>query len=183
MCLKAQREPVIWEARWQGHTSMNRTTRRVHACWFCLGMTVNIKQLVGTCEACQTTKPSNQVPNKNWRRLQAGRPWQVIFINIVRPLTSTPNENMSIPVISDHFTRRREVLPLHNGTTETVAKLLEEQEFSYIGVPEGTVWVQTNSQAVCSLGSSKKAYCPWQPSDQLVSVITSNNVDDLSLLP
>ena len=63
----------------------------------------------------------------------------MIFINIVRPLTSTPNGNMSIPVISDHFTRGREVLPLHNGTTETVAKLLEEQEFSYIGVPEGTV--------------------------------------------
>ena len=78
------------EAHRQGHTGIDRTTKRVQADRFWPGMTTDVKRLVKSCKACQAAKHSNLVPNKNGQRLQAGQPWQVLSIALVRPLTPTP---------------------------------------------------------------------------------------------
>ena len=65
---------VAWEAHMQGHTGIDRTTKRVQADWFWPGITADIQRLVNACEACQASKHSNSVPNKNRQRLQAGQP-------------------------------------------------------------------------------------------------------------
>ena len=82
VCPRTLREPVAWEAHRQGHMGIDRTTKRVQAEWFWPGMTADIRRLVNTCEACQAAKHSNPVLNKNRQRLQAGRPWQVLSIDI-----------------------------------------------------------------------------------------------------
>ena len=87
------------------------------------------------CEACQAAKHSNSVPNKNRQRLQAGRPWQVVSVDLVGPLTPTPRGNTNILVLSD-FTRWRDALQVQNGSAETIAETLEERVFCYLGVPE-----------------------------------------------
>ena len=46
------------EAYRQGHTGVDRTTKRVQANWFWPGMTADIRRLVNTCEACQAAKHS-----------------------------------------------------------------------------------------------------------------------------
>ena len=66
-----------------GHTGIERTTKRVQSDWFWPGMMADIRRLVNSCEACQAAKHSNPVPNKNRQRLQAGRPWQVLSIDLV----------------------------------------------------------------------------------------------------
>ena len=42
VCPRALREPVAWEAHRQGHTGIDRTTKRVRADWFWPGMTADI---------------------------------------------------------------------------------------------------------------------------------------------
>ena len=80
LCLKTLRKPVAWEAHRQGHTGVDRTTKRVQVDWFWPGMTADIRKLVNSCEACQAAKHSNPVSNKNRQRLQAGRPCQMLSI-------------------------------------------------------------------------------------------------------
>ena len=81
---------------------------------------------MSSCEACQAAKHSNPVPNKNRQRLQAGRPWQVLSVDLVGPLTPTPRGNTTILILSDHFTRWRDALQVQNGSAETIAETLEE---------------------------------------------------------
>ena len=99
-------------------------------------MTADIRWLVNACEACQAAKHSNPVPNKNRQRLQAGRLWQVLSVDLVGPLTPTPRKNITILVLSDHFTRWRNALPVSNGSAETMSETLGEWVFCYLGVPE-----------------------------------------------
>ena len=70
---KTLRMPVAWEAHRQGHTGIDRATKRMQADWFWPSMTADIRRLVNLCEACQAAKHSNPVPIKNKQRLQAGR--------------------------------------------------------------------------------------------------------------
>ena len=112
LCPKSLRKPVACEAHRQGHTGIERTTKRVQADWFWLGMTADVRRLVNSCEACQAAKHSNPVPNKNRQRLQVGRTWQVLSIDLVGPLTPTPRGNTNILVLSNHFTRWRDALPV-----------------------------------------------------------------------
>ena len=99
-------------------------------------MTADIRRLVNTCETCQAAKHSNPVPNKNRQRLQAGRPWLVLSVDLVGPLTPTPRGNTAILVLSDHFTRWRDAIPVQNGSAETIAETLEKRVFCYLRVPE-----------------------------------------------
>ena len=39
-------------------------------------------------------------------------------------------------VLSDPFTRWRDALPVQNGSADTIAEMLEERVFCYLGVPE-----------------------------------------------
>ena len=87
-------------------------------------MTADIRWLVNASEAGQAAKHSNPVPNKNRQRLQAGRLWQVLSVDLVGPLTPTPRKNITILVLSDHFTRWRNALPVSNGSAETMSETL-----------------------------------------------------------
>ena len=55
---------------------------------------------------------------------------------LVGPLTPTPRGNTNILVLSDHFTKWRDALPVQNGSAETIAEILEERVFCYLVVPE-----------------------------------------------
>ena len=144
VCPRTLREPVAWEAHRQGNTGIDKTTKRVRADWFWPGMTADIRQLVTACGACQAAKHSNPVPNKNRQRLQAGRSWQVVSVDLVGPLTPTPRGNTNILVLFNHFSRWRDALPVQNRSAETIAETFEEQVFCYLGVPGR---IHTNQRA------------------------------------
>ena len=99
-------------------------------------MTGDVRRLVRSCEICQAAKPSTNPISGNRQRLFAGRPWQVVSIDLVGPLTTTPRGNKMILVLSDHFTRWRDALPIPDGTTETIANTLDSRVFAYFGLPE-----------------------------------------------
>ena len=53
LCSKTVKKPVAWKALRQGHTGIDKTTKRVQADWFWPGMTADIRRLVNACEVCQ----------------------------------------------------------------------------------------------------------------------------------
>ena len=182
VCPKPLREPVIWETHKQGHIGMERTTRRVQRDWFWPGLTADTRRMVAACEICQAAKHSNQMTNHNRQRLQAGRPWQVLSVDIVGPFPPTPRGNTNILVLSDHFTRWRDALPIPNGSAEVVAEVLEERAFSYFGLPErihtdqGAQFESKLMAELCALwGIAKSRTTPYHP--QANGVVERGNRD------
>jgi len=70
------------------------------------------------------------------RRLFAGQPWQVVAVDLVRPMPPTPRGNSWILVLTDHFTRWADALAIPEGSAPTVAKVLDQNVFCYFGLPE-----------------------------------------------
>lgn len=94
------------------------------------------KMMGGTLYRMSTSKnrTSSALPSQN--PLQAGRPWQVALINFCGPLPEAERGNTQILVPADHFTRWYDAIPIPNGFAATVARILDEQIFSYYGIPE-----------------------------------------------
>ena len=51
-------------------------------------------------------------------------------------MPKTPRDNEWILVLTDHFTRWQDALPLPDSTAVTVAEALETRVFAYFGLPE-----------------------------------------------
>ena len=145
-------------------------------------MTADTRRLVGSCEVCQAAKHSTHVANPNKQRLYAGRPWQVVSVDIVGPFPATPRGNTCILVLSDHFTRWRDALPIPSGAAEVVADRLEERVFAYFGLPErihtdqGAQFESNLISELCALwGVQKSRTTPYHP--QSNGVVERENKD------
>ena len=99
-------------------------------------MVAEVRRLLRTCEVCQMAKPGGNKPPCSRQRLYAGRPWQKVAIDLVGPMPKTQRGNQWISVLSDHFTRWQDAIPLPDATAPTVVTALDEQIFCYFGLPE-----------------------------------------------
>ena len=122
--------PVAWEAHKQRHASIDRMTKRIQATG---------PEWRQTSDAWRThlkpAKHSNPVPNRQC--LKAGRPWQVMSIDIVYLLTATLRENTGILMLSDHFIHEMEGRPTDAQLNRWDDwKAAGWKIFCYLGVPE-----------------------------------------------
>ena len=136
VCPSNMRPLLIEKVHTQHHAGVNKTYRKLKLNWYWPGMTGDIRRLLKKCEVCQAAKHSTHKPGVGRQRLFAGRPWQVVSIDLVTPLTETSRGNKAILVLSDHFTKWRDAIPIPNGTAEVVADVLDQRVFSYFGLPE-----------------------------------------------
>ena len=202
VCPRPLREPIIWEIHRQGHIGMDRTIKRIQKEWYWPGLTADTRRLINSCEVCQASKHSNPVANSNRQRLQAGRPWQIVSLDLVGPFPATPRGNTNILVLSDHFTRWRDAIPVQNGSAENIAEVLEERIFCYFGIPErlhtdqGAQFESRLMAELCALwGISKSRTTPYHPQsngvvergnrdlgDMLRALLLNRSEDDWDLL-
>ena len=106
----------------------------------------------------------------------------MLSIDLVGPLTPTPRGNTNILVLSDHFTRWRDALPVQNGSADTIAEILEERVFCYLGVPErihtdqGAQFESRLMAELCTLWGVRKIHTtPYHP--QANGVVERGNRD------
>ena len=180
LCPRQARETVIWDSHLQAHVGVHKTTERVRLTWYWPGMTADIRRAIKTCEICQVAKHGGLHPAGGRRRLFAGRPWQQVAIDLVGPFPPTSRGNRWILVLSDHFTRWQDALPLPDATANTVAQVLEERIFSYFGLPEqlhSDQGAQFESQLLaelCSKWNIRKTHTtPYHP--QANGIVERNN--------
>mgnify|MGYP001795667492 CR=1 len=69
------------------------------------------------------------------QHLYVGRPWQQVSIDLCGPLHEKDSRNTQILVLSDHFTRWVDAIPIRDGRAETIAATLDERVLQYFGVP------------------------------------------------
>ena len=182
VCPKELRPVVIQQYHSQYHSGVNKTYKRIRLRWFWPGMTSQVRHTVQRCEICQAAKHSNPIQSVNQQRLFAGRPWQVLSIDLVGPFSKTPRGNSWVLVLSDHFTRWRDAIPVKNGTTVCIAEALERQVFCYFGLPErihsdrGASFESALMKELCRLwGSAKSRTTPYHASGN--GVVERGNKD------
>lgn len=71
-------------------------------------------------------------------RLHAGCPWQVLAVDLVGQMPLSARGNRWILVTTDHFTRWSDAIPIPDAAAPTVARVLEERAFCYMGLPKRT---------------------------------------------
>ena len=86
------------------------------------------------------------------------------------PLPETPRGNVNILVLSDHFTRWRDAIPIPNGTAAIVAQVLDDRVFTYFGLPErihtdqGAQFESQLMAELCAIwGVEKSRTTPYHP--------------------
>jgi len=114
------------------------------------------------------------------RSLYAGRPWQVVAVDLVEPMPLTSRGNCWILVLTDHFTRWADALAIPDASAPTVARVLDQNVFCYFGLPEqlhSDQGAQFQSQLLSDLcrlwGVNKSRTTPYHPQGN--GVVERNN--------
>ena len=159
LCPRTLRSAVIWDTHGQHHAGISKTTKRVSMDWYWPGIHRDIARLLQSCEVCQAAKTSRTCNSQHRQRLHAGRPWQVLSIDLMGPLSETDRGNNVVLVMTDHFTRWRDAIPLPNGTAPVVAEAPRDQSVLLLWYTRadpfgsrGSIRVETLWRVVCTLG-------------------------------
>ena len=133
-------------------------------------MTGGVRRFVYHCQACQQAKATPHQTSRKDNHLWAGRPWQIVGVDLCGPFPETTKGNTQILVLVDHFTRWCDAIPIPDGQAKTVAQVLDERVFAYFGVPEtihsdqGVQFQSQLFQECCLLwGCQKIKTAPYHP--------------------
>jgi len=99
-------------------------------------MTRDVRLRVRQCEVCQASDIGRPTETTGRRRLYAGRPWQIVAVDLVGPMPLSARENTWILVLTDRFTRWADSLAIPDTTATMVARALDQNVFCYLGLPE-----------------------------------------------
>jgi len=136
VCPQDLQQEVIEGVHKEAHFGFNKTLAVVRQKWYWPGMTSHVRRWVSICQHCQRAKPAIHHQYRKTNKLTAGRPWQIVAVDLCGPLPETTRGNTQILVLADHFTRWYDAIPIPNGHADTVATALDERIFSYFGIPE-----------------------------------------------
>jgi len=136
VCPTAIRRELIWDTHRQAHTGVQRVLAKLQLQWYWPRMGRDVRLSVKQCKICQACKHGRLLGEAGWRRLYAGRPWQVVAVDLVGPMPLTPRGNSWILVITNHFTRWANALAIPDASALTVARVLDQHVFCYFGLPE-----------------------------------------------
>jgi len=136
ICPTAIRRELVWDAHKQAHAGIQRVLTKLRLRWYWPNMERDVRLRIKQCEICQASKHGRLPAEAGWQRLYAGRPWQVVAVDLVGPMPMTPRENSWILVLTDHFTRWADALAIPDASAPTVAGVLDQHVFCYFGLPE-----------------------------------------------
>ena len=125
ICPTAIRHELIWDTHKQAHAGVHRVLAKLRLRWYWPNMEREVRLRVKRCEICQASKHSRRPGEAGRRRLYAGRPWQIVAVDLVGPMPLTPRGNCWILVLTDHFTRWSDALAIPDASAPTVARVLD----------------------------------------------------------
>jgi len=170
ICLSALRQELIWDTHKQAHAGAARVTRCLQLQWFWLDMTRDVRLWVQKCKVCQASKHGRSTETAGRRRLHAGRPWQVVAVDLVGLMPTTVRDNNWILVLTDHFTRWADALAIPDESAPSVARALDQQVFCNFGLPEqihsdqGAQFQSQLMSGLCKMwGVNQSRTAPYHP--------------------
>ena len=119
-----------------GHMGINRCLERLQRHYYWPGITSEVQLWIAECEQCNRRKP--QVPGQraSMESIKVEGPMELWAMDVMGPLPMTARGNQYILVMSDHFTKWVEAVPMANQCAGTTAKAFVDEVVTRHGVPE-----------------------------------------------
>jgi hypothetical protein len=118
-----------------GHMGINRCLERLQQRYYWPGMAAEVQLWIAECEKCNRRKTPILSQKAPMQSIEVGQPMELWAMDVLGPLPMTARGNQYILVISDHFTKWGEAVPMPNQRAETVAKAFVNEVVTRHGVP------------------------------------------------
>lgn len=116
-----------------GHGGRKETSRKLSILWW-PQLEQDVSEMVSRCEICQSCKTERQKPRGTMESFQVQEPNALVGIDLLGPITETPNLNRFIILAVDCFSRYVFARPAKDTGAATFKEFLVEY-FATFGIP------------------------------------------------
>jgi len=152
------------------HLGSQRMLAQLRRLYYWPGMRRDIDAWCGQCEGCASSKGPPSRPHGHLRKVSAGAPMDLVAIDILSGLPTTPGGHKYLLVATDYFTKWLEAIPLCDAEAHTFMRALYSAFFSRFGLPrqlhsdQGSNFESKLVAELCSIaGINKTRTTPFHP--------------------
>jgi transposase InsO family protein len=127
---------IFHDDKFAGHLGVSKTYWALRQRFWWPSQHRDVEEWVASCTACARRKMPPGPPAGNFQPIVSTRPWQILCIDVVGPLTTTKNGNRHIVTMMDHFSGFPFAFAVKRATAEVIARLLLEHVIPLVGCPE-----------------------------------------------
>ena len=91
---------------------------------------------IAECELCTHRKPPVPTQRAPMQSIPVAKPMELWAMDIMGPLPVTAQDNQYVLVMSDHFTKWVEAIPMANPCADTIARACVDQVITHHGIPD-----------------------------------------------
>ena len=125
---------LIHAAPTGGHLGVARTTARMLECFYWPCLRKIVANFICRCLTCEYFKPSKENTKAQLQPIESNKPWELIELDFIGPLTETGNNNKYILSVVDHFSKFAVAYATQKQDSRTVVDCLTKL-FSEFGAP------------------------------------------------
>ena len=118
-----------------GHLGCKKTKEKILQCFYWYALKEDVRLYIQKCDTCAADKKPNKVPRAPLGNLPAGAPGDCVATDYLGPLPLTDRGNRYILLLTDHFTKYVEILPIPDMTAEVCASKILNEFISQWGCP------------------------------------------------
>lgn len=124
-----------------GHLGVKKTVARIARSYYWRGLRRTVAEYIRTCDVCQRTKSSNQVPYGLLQPLPVPEErWEHVSMDFITPLPRTSRGNTGILVVVDRLSKMVHLIPTTSAcTAPATASLYHDFVYRYHGLPSTIV--------------------------------------------
>ena len=118
-----------------GHLGCKKTKEKIIQRFYWYSLRDDIKLYIEKCDVCAADKKPTKVPKAPRGHLTAGAPGDCVATDYLGPLPVTDRGNRYILLLTDHFTKYVEIIPVPDMTAEVCAQKILNEFISRWGCP------------------------------------------------
>lgn len=162
---------LIHEGVTGGHMGRRRTGIQLQRRAYWPGWTEDVRRFIRTCTPCAQYHRGGPPKKSTLKPFVAGDVWEVVSIDVTGPHPRSKHGNIYMLTIMDHFSKWADAFPIPNHTATTIARILFNRVFVYLGMPvrlltdQGPEFESNMFSELCRwMGIQKLRTTPYKPS-------------------
>ena len=136
VCLREEFLQLVHAGTTGGHLGIARTRAQLCSRAFWHGWPGYVERFVRSFVPCARYKKEKSLRQGGLCPISTGLPFEVISLDLTGPHPKSSNGYLYILTVIDHFTKYAFAEPMRNQEAGTVAKVLLDRVFAFVGLPQ-----------------------------------------------
>jgi len=133
--LRRQMFCAVHEGVTGGHMGRRRTEHQLQSRAYWPGWTGDVRRFLKMCDPCAQYHRGGPPKLATLKPFLAGDVFETVSIDVTGPHPRSRHGNVYMLTIMDHFSKWADAFPVTNHTAATVARVLFNRVFVYLGMP------------------------------------------------